>query len=143
MATRNDFKKSGLAFAIGTGLVGVLVSFRSGGSLVAICATVGIPAFMFGVYALHQRRQETRLRIIAEMQNTQFKVMPRLSRERLDIIFGKNLNENPLAYVRTPGHIERRVLLPRDHHITKQRILQGRAPAIADEEVDVRDQWHS
>jgi hypothetical protein len=143
MRSIRDFRKLGMAFALGSGAVGIMVFFRSEGSLAAVSTTLGIPFAGFLVFALYQGRVTRRLRRKAEMQNTQFKVLAKVSNEQLEILFGKNSNENPLAHVKASGSIERRVLLPRDHEASKQRILQGRPPIVIDDEIDVNDQWHS
>lgn len=147
MRPLTDFEKSSLSFALGVSLVAGAVAWRTGGDLSAISLTVGIPLLFYSIWGYYEKENE-RVRRMREGLNANLQLM-QLQREKttiklqaMDVTFGENVNDNPLAYVSTPTRGERRVLLPRDHEKTKQRILQGREVLIDDGEVNRRDQWH-
>ena len=142
-----DFEKSSLSFALGVSLVTGAVAWRTGGDGSAIVLTIGIPLVFYSVWGYYEKENE-RVRRMREGLDANLQLM-QLQREKtsiklqaLDVKFGENVNDNPLAYVSTPSRGERRVLLPKDHEKTKQRILQGREVFVDDGEVNLRDQWH-
>lgn len=142
----SDFEKSSVAFGLGMSTVVLTVAIKTDWDSGAILLTVGIPLIAYGFWAFYDLRQERARRVRANFDGViqQRKAQAnKITKEKLEIIFGDNPNENPLAYIPAPHRGERRVLLPRDHEVTKQRILQGRGEFLGpDEEVDVRDQWH-
>ncbi len=149
MKPLNEREKSGISFALGAGVVVALVGHQTQGDLLSLALTIGLPSVIYGFWSVRQKRFE-RARVMQESLEFnlrrihQRREVTAIQKVReFDGILGTQTNENPLAYVPTPHRGERRVLLPRDHEVTKQRILQGREAMIDEAEFDKNDQWHS
>lgn len=148
MRPLTDFEKSSISFALGVSLVAGGVAWKTGGEAAAVGLTVGIPLLFYSVWGYYEKKHE-RIQRMRDGLDANLQLM-RLQREQssiklrqaLEVKFGENANDNPLAYVSPPIRGERRVLLPKDHERTKQRLLQGREVVLEEDEVNRRDQWH-
>lgn len=146
MKNLSDFQKITLAFSFGTGSVLLGLAIHTGFQLEAIALTTLGPVLVYATWAFFELRQlkAARMRDALNLVVIQRKMQAqKVAKEKLAVLFGESRNDNPLAYIATAHRGERRVLLPRDHEITKQRILKGRGEYLEPgDEVNNHDQWH-
>lgn len=148
MRPLTDFEKSSISFALGVSLVTGMVAWRSAGDVATIALSLSLPLGFYVIWGYHEKKRERISRVRAGLDaNLQLMLRQREKtsiklRQGTSAKFGDPVHDNPLAYVPNPTRGERRVLLPKDHEKTKQRILSGRELSFDDHEVNPRDQWH-